>query len=147
MPLSRFSRWAALLGRGCQVALAVVLLYSAGVHLANPYAYILSISRYGITYNEPALAALAYLFPVAHTALGVWLLAGFLPRYCLLLTAGLMLMYATAQSLALSSGGEVPCGCFSHASAAPVSWQTIATPAGCCAAAVVGAALTRAPGA
>ncbi|HYH67831.1 MAG TPA: MauE/DoxX family redox-associated membrane protein [Urbifossiella sp.] len=143
MPRSRLGTIAPPLARGCQLALAVVLLYSASVHLSNPYAYILSMSRYGITYNEPFLSVLAYLFPVAHTALAVWLLAGFNPRCCLLLTSVLMAVYAGAQAFAVSGGNEIPCGCFSHTSTATVSWRTVATPAACEITALLGAALTR----
>jgi uncharacterized membrane protein YphA (DoxX/SURF4 family) len=85
-------------------------LYAAGVKAADPSLFAQQIRSYGVF---PSLAATAApLFLWAEFLLGATLLLRVLPRWSLLGTAALLLMFIAMTAYAWSQGRTEDCGCF-----------------------------------
>lgn len=99
------------LERGPGLFLAGILLYSAFMHLGNPYYFLSSIYTYQ-TVGITAGIVLALVLPHLQMAIGICLLARWwlLPIYSV--SGCLFLLFIGAQLLALRRGLEISCGCF-----------------------------------
>lgn len=93
------------------VVIAATLLYSSYFHLKNPYAFLVSITRYGLVHSTIA-PWLAIALPWWQLALGLALVLRHWPRITALLTSILLTAFTIAQTSAVVRGLEIGCGCF-----------------------------------
>jgi putative oxidoreductase len=80
-------------------------------HFANPWAFLVAVSRYDLfPYGFPRYVAM--LLPSFQFILGSILCAGGFRKLAFIATFCLMLVFAFAQVQALLRGLEISCGCF-----------------------------------
>lgn len=91
--------------------IAATLLYSSYFHLKNPYAFLVSITRYGLL-NSTLASWLAIALPWWQLTLAFALTLRHWPRVTTLLTAILLSAFTFAQVSAVTRGLEIGCGCF-----------------------------------
>jgi Methylamine utilisation protein MauE len=101
----------AMLTYSIGAVIAATLLYSSYFHLKNPFAFLVSITRYGLV-NGAVAPWLAIALPWWQLALGLALLLRHWPRITALLTAILLTAFTLAQSSAVFRGLDIGCGCF-----------------------------------
>ena len=126
--------------RALAFGVAFLLLRSTFSHLGNPYAHLDSVLGYRLS----SLAVsywVAGLLPFLQlmTALCILIRVAAPAAWCC--GIGLFTTYVVAQSLVLSRGDEIACGCFGQADSVQVGRQTLALAGGALAACCAGLGL------
>lgn len=109
-----------------RVYLAVVFLSACWFKIADPHSFALDVATYDIL-PVALINPMALLLPWVEALAGVMLLIGFRVRSAALLTAGMMIVFIVALSVALARGLDMSCGCFasSGANEDPISVWTL----------------------
>lgn len=92
-------------------SLGVLLLWSSWHHLANPWAFLVTVSRYDMV-DARLTQIVAMVLPSFQFSLGVMMCANTFRRTTAAMTFTLMLLYSLAQVQALARGLSINCGCF-----------------------------------
>jgi len=95
--------------------LGVLLVWSSWHHLANPWAFLVAVSRYDIL-DTRLTEFVAMVLPSFQFSLGVMLCANTFRRTTASMTLALMLLYSLSQFQALARGLSISCGCFGSSS-------------------------------
>jgi putative oxidoreductase len=110
---------------GASLLLGFVFLYSANVHLNNPYSFLSHVYSYGVVSERMGIVVAAIL-PGVQMVLGVAIL--FFPRLRpvgFLFAAALLFVFTGFQLQAHLRGLNIACGCFSNHSDDPITLLTI----------------------
>jgi hypothetical protein len=111
-------------------AIALALLYSALVHVSNPYAFVVVMTKYNLT-DDPILLSLAsVLLPALHLTLLSSILFHGRRQLAYWGVVGLMAFYASMQFRAMHLGLDISCGCFSHSSKSKITLVSAMVPLG-----------------
>ena len=105
--------------------LGFVFVYSANVHLSNPYNFLLHVYSYDVV-SESLGFFVAALLPSMHLAIGIALL--FFPSFrpfCFGAATALLFAFTAFQLQAHLRGLNISCGCFSNNSEDPITWVII----------------------
>ncbi len=105
--------------------LGFVFVYSANVHLSNPYSFLSHVYSYDVV-SESLGFVVAALLPSMHLAIGIALL--FFPNlrpFCFGAATALLFAFTAFQLQAHLRGLNISCGCFSNVSEDPITWVTI----------------------
>ena len=116
-------RWGEVFLFGASLLLGFVFVYSANVHLSNPYNFLSHVYSYDVV-SEPLGIVVAAFMPSLQ--LGIALL--FFPRlrpFCFLAATALLFAFTGIQLQAHLRGLNIACGCFSSNSEDPITWVTI----------------------
>lgn len=116
------SRWVVLAAR---VALAAVFAFAAIPKLGDAATFARDIDNYHVLPVEWAATA-AVMMPPLELVVALALLLGIHARGAALISAGMMLVFATAMAQAIARGIDLDCGCFGSALAMHVSGWSIA---------------------
>jgi putative oxidoreductase len=110
-----------------RVYLGVVFLLACYHKILSPGSFALDIATYQIL-PLSTINPMAIVLPWIELVSGVMLLVGFRTRAAALLVSGMLVVFTTAISIAVSKGLDMSCGCFASQGAAddPISWRTIA---------------------
>lgn len=103
-----------------QVAVGLVLLWSASEHLKNMQFFLISVFRYEL-FPQPMVKLIVLMMPYVELLLGVYLLANLNPSFSRLMTALVFFAFAILQITALARGLEIDCGCFGTSNDKPIS--------------------------
>jgi putative oxidoreductase len=107
------------------VLIGFVLIYSASVHLSNPYAFLSNVYSYHVV-SERIGVAVGVFLPCLQITVGLALL--FYPRLrpsSFAIATLLFLVFAGLQIQANVRGLNISCGCFSNSKDDPISAFTI----------------------
>jgi len=118
-------RWREVYLFGASLLLGFVFLYSANVHLSNPYSFLSHLYSYDVI-SEPLGIFVAAFLPSLQLVVGIALL--FFPRlrpFCFLAATVLLFGFTVFQLQAHLRGLNIACGCFSNNSEDPITWVTI----------------------
>jgi hypothetical protein len=122
----------------CSLFIALLLLTSGYTHISNPYQFLQAIYAYRIVSDWLGIVLAGFL-PCLHISLAIALLMRVeLRRPALGMSAALLASYAIVQSIALSRGLNISCGCFSSYQTGLISFRSIGIAAGASAVSVVG---------
>jgi len=105
--------------------LGFVFVYSANVHLSNPYSFLSHVYSYDVV-SESLGFVVAALLPSMHLAIGIALL--FFPNlrpFCFGAATALLFAFTAFQLQAHLRGLNIACGCFSNNTEDPITWVTI----------------------
>jgi hypothetical protein len=102
-----------------------VFLYSANVHLSNPYSFLSHTYSYDVV-SETIGVVVASFLPSMQLVIGVAILffPGLRP-FCFLGATALLLAFTCFQLQAHLRGLNISCGCFSNNNEDPITWVTI----------------------
>lgn len=118
-------RWGEVFLFGASLLLGFVFVYSANVHLSNPYSFLSHVYSYDVV-SEPLGIVVAAFLPSLQLVVGIALL--FFPRlrpFCFLAATALLFAFTGIQLQAHLRGLNIACGCFSSNSEDPITWVTI----------------------
>jgi hypothetical protein len=128
---ARSKRWVtgtrdyeAFLCYGFSAVLGILFIVSAVEHLKNPFYFYSRLLRYEVLSGFIA-GSFATILPAFQLVLGASLILGLAPRASLSAGIGILLMFVAAQSLALTRGLSIECGCFGPADHDVVSLSSI----------------------
>jgi len=110
---------------GASLLLGFVFVYSANVHLSNPYSFLSNVYSYDVVSESFGIVVAAFL-PSMQLAVGIALL--FFPRlrpFCFLAATALLFAFTGFQLQAHLRGLNIACGCFSNDRDDPITWVTI----------------------
>lgn len=102
-----------------------VFMYSANVHMSNPYSFLSHIYSYDVV-SESLGVIVAAVLPSMQLVIGVAIL--FFPTlrsHCFLGATALLLIFTGFQLQAHFRGLNISCGCFSNSDDDPITWVTI----------------------
>jgi hypothetical protein len=123
--ISRSQRLAYVVERLVALGLALVFLRSASAHLANPYYFLSTVYSYKLTGIEPGIGV-ALILPFLQFVIAACLLAGWWLRESYVIAFLLFSMFATAQTISLTRGQTISCGCFGASESLPIGAYTFA---------------------
>jgi uncharacterized membrane protein YphA (DoxX/SURF4 family) len=115
------SRWIVLAAR---IALFAILAFAAIPKLGDAATFARDIDNYHVLPVEWAATA-AVMMPPLELVVALALLLGLHARGAALISAGMMLVFATAMAQAIARGIDLDCGCFGSALAMHVSGWSI----------------------
>ena len=118
-------RWGEVFLFGASLLLGFVFMYSANVHLSNPYSFLSHVYSYDVVSESLGIVVAAFL-PSLQLVVGIALL--FFPRlrpFCFLIASALLFAFTAFQLQAHLRGLNIACGCFSNNSEDPITWLTI----------------------
>ena len=118
-------RWGEVFLFGASFLLGFVFIYSANVHLSNPYSFLSHVYSYDVVSESLGIVVAAFL-PSLQLVVGIALL--FFPRlrpFCFLAATALLFGFTAFQLQAHLRGLNIASGCFSNNSEDPITWVTI----------------------
>ncbi|SRR6056297_126592 len=121
-PKNRFEH--TFMRRVLGIICGAILVYSAWMHLNNPYTFLSSIYGYEFPGRVAGVYAAAWL-PYLQAVIGLCLLINLFPHSAALLGCFLLACFAVAQSYVLVRGQVVPCGCFGPSNESNVGVATL----------------------
>jgi hypothetical protein len=110
--------------RGIALALSLLLLRTAFVHLGNPYYFLSTVYSYQISGIE-AGKWMALLAPSVQIVVAVCLLSRCWIREAYVLACLVFLVFLTAQVSTLARGMKISCGCFGATENLPIGKETL----------------------
>lgn len=110
---------------GASVVLGFVFLYSASVHLSNPYRFLSHVYSYDVVSESLGIVVAAFL-PSFQLVLGIaFLFFPSLRPFCFAAATVLLFTFVGFQLQAHLRGLNIACGCFSNSNENPITWFTI----------------------
>jgi uncharacterized membrane protein YphA (DoxX/SURF4 family) len=85
-----------------------------------------AITAYKTGLPGPVVAAIALALPPFEILLGVYLVAGLLPRVSSVIAAAQLALFSLVIASAVARGVSAPCGCFGPGDTQPATWWTVA---------------------
>jgi hypothetical protein len=110
---------------GASVVLGFVFLYSASVHLSNPYSFLSHVYSYDVVSESLGIVVAAFL-PSFQLVLGIaFLFFPSLRPFCFVAATALLFAFVGFQLQAHLRELNIACGCFSNDRDDPITWVTI----------------------